>query len=163
LVRPSGLHVLFVQQVQQQVLVSLDQPLRVDLSVFQLLVSVPLNPLEEGTEGLLLLLPQKCFLFLNGFLHLETHLVVVFLLFHLLTLNLQKFGFLISLHKSQLANFVLEFHQLPGQLGLRRKLSLDSLVQLLDFECVFLFEFFEGQVGSGLVVGHVVVPSTRKL
>lgn len=37
-----------------------------------------------------------------------------------------------------------------------------ALVQLLNFQLVFLFEFLERQVRSGLVVGHVVVPGVRK-
>ncbi len=35
-------------------------------------------------------------------------------------------------------------------------------MKLLDFQLVFLFEFFETQVGGGFVVAHVVVPGTAE-
>lgn len=45
-VRPASLHVLLVEQVQQQVFVPLNQSLRVNLPMLQLLVAVSLNPFQ---------------------------------------------------------------------------------------------------------------------
>ena len=36
-------------------------------------------------------------------------------------------------------------------------------MQLLNLESMLFLEFFEGQIGSGLVVRHVVVPSAGEL
>lgn len=88
LICSPSLHVLFVEQVQQQILVPLDEPLRIDLSMFELLISVPLNSLQQSTQRLLLLLPQQSFLLLHSLLHFETYLVIVLLFFELFTLDL---------------------------------------------------------------------------
>ena len=47
-IRPPSFDVLLIQKVEQQILVSLDQPLRVNLSVLQLLVSVSLDSLQQS-------------------------------------------------------------------------------------------------------------------
>lgn len=99
LICSPGLHVLFVKQVEQQVLVPLNQPLRIDLSVLQLLVPVPLDPLEQSRQCLLLPLPQQRFLLLDSFLHLKPHLVIILLLLQLLALHLQQFSLFISFHE----------------------------------------------------------------
>jgi len=57
LVSSSSFHILLVQKVKEQILIPLNQPLRVDLSMFELLISVSLDSFEESTECLLLLLP----------------------------------------------------------------------------------------------------------
>lgn len=88
LIRSARLHILFVEQVEQQVLVALDQSLRVDLAVLQLFVPVSLYALQQSRQGLLLPLSQKCFLTLDCFIHFKTDLVIILLLFNLLTLDL---------------------------------------------------------------------------
>ena len=65
LIRAPCLHVLFIEQVKQQVLVALNQALRVDLSMLQLLVSVTLDSLKQSTQSSLLLLSEESFLSLN--------------------------------------------------------------------------------------------------
>jgi hypothetical protein len=62
LVGASSLHVLFVQQIKQQVFVALDQPLRVDLTMLKLFISISLDAFEQGGKSLLLLLSQESFL-----------------------------------------------------------------------------------------------------
>lgn len=75
-----GLVVLLVQQVIQDILVPLYQPLRVLLSVLQLLIPVPLDPLEESGEGQLLAVPKFGFLLLQQALHLRLELAALELL-----------------------------------------------------------------------------------
>ena len=89
LICPTSLHILFVQQVEQQVLVSLNQSLGVDLTVLQLLVPITLDTLQQSRQSLLLLLTKESLLALDSLLKPEAHLVFVFLLLHLLALNLQ--------------------------------------------------------------------------
>ena len=78
--------------------------------MLQLLVPVPLDSLQKCTQRLLLLLPQECFLLLDGLLHFVANLVIVFLLLHLLALYLKELSFFVSFHKGQFFHFVLQFH-----------------------------------------------------
>ena len=95
LVSASGFHILLVEQVEKQVLVSLDEPLRVNLSVLQLLVSVSLDALEQCGKGLLLTLTKQGFLFLNGFFKKFLSSFCLLLL-HLLALKLEQLGFFVD-------------------------------------------------------------------
>jgi hypothetical protein len=65
-----GLVVLLVEQVVENILVPLDEPLRILLPVLELFVPVPLNSLEKSCKGQLLGMPQFRFLFLKHRLHL---------------------------------------------------------------------------------------------
>jgi hypothetical protein len=76
----SGLHVLFVEKIEEQILVSLDESLGVDLSVLELLVAISLDTLEERRQSLLLFLPEQSLLLLNDLLNELVHLLVLFLL-----------------------------------------------------------------------------------
>ena len=58
------------EQVKKEILVPLDQSLRIDLPMLELLVSVPLDPLQESSQGHLLLSPQSGLLLLNYCLYL---------------------------------------------------------------------------------------------
>ena len=111
LIRPSRLHILLIKKVEQQVLVALDQSLRVNLTVLQLFVPISLYALQQSRQGLLLSLAQECFLTFDCLLHFKSNLVIIFLLFNLLALNLQQLCFLVPLHKSKLADFVLHFFE----------------------------------------------------
>jgi hypothetical protein len=74
--------------------------------MLQLFVSIALDPLQQRTQRLLLLLSQQSFLLLQCFLHLETDLIIVLLLLLLFALNLQEFRLLVPLHKRQFFYFV---------------------------------------------------------
>lgn len=106
LICSPGLHILLVEQIEQQVLIPLYQALTINLAMLQLLIPIPLNAFQQSGEGLLLLLPQQCLLLLNGFFHLVADLVVVLLLLHLLALDLEQFGLFVPLHESKLFYFV---------------------------------------------------------
>ncbi len=58
LICSSSLHVLFVKQIQQQIFITLDQPLRINLPMLKLLISVSLNSLKQSRQRLLLPLPK---------------------------------------------------------------------------------------------------------
>jgi len=62
-VRSPLLGRLLLEYVLQEVLIPLDQPLRVDLTMLNLLLPVPLDALKEGLEALLLLVSQLLHLF----------------------------------------------------------------------------------------------------
>ena len=83
-VRSSLLGCLFLKDVLEEILVTLDQSLRVDLSMLDLLFSISLDTLKEGLKALLLLLPQ-----LFHFLHQgKLEILVLYLsLIHLLLLD----------------------------------------------------------------------------
>jgi hypothetical protein len=74
--------------------------------MLQLFVSIPLYPLQQRTQRLLLLLSQQRFLLLQCFLHFKTDLIIVLLLLLLFALNLQEFSLLVPLHKRQFFYFV---------------------------------------------------------
>jgi hypothetical protein len=74
--------------------------------MLQLFVSIALDPLQQRTQRLLLLLSQQRFLLLQCFLHLKTDLIIVLLLLLLFALNLQEFSLLVPLHKRQFFYFV---------------------------------------------------------
>ena len=57
-VRSPLLSRLLLEDVLQEVLISLDESLRIDLTMLDLLFSVSLDALEEGLQALLLLVPQ---------------------------------------------------------------------------------------------------------
>lgn len=78
--RAFRLSVLLIQQVVQDVLVALDKPLRVLLTMFQLLVTVTLDALKECGKGQLLLMAQLGLFLLNDSLHLGFQLVTLKLL-----------------------------------------------------------------------------------
>lgn len=58
LICSPSFHVLLIKQIKQKILISLDQPLRIDLSMLQLFIPVPLNSLQQCAQRLLLFLPQ---------------------------------------------------------------------------------------------------------
>ena len=62
--------VLLVQEIVKDVLISLNESLRVLLSVFELFVSVSLDALQQGREGQLLCVSQLRLLLLKHALHL---------------------------------------------------------------------------------------------
>ena len=131
--------------------------------MFQLLIAVPLDSLEQRRQGLLLFLPEERFLALDCVFEPEPHLVFVLLLFHLLALDLEEFSLFVPLHEHQLAHFVFKLHKATGELGLVLELRLQLLVQLLDLQSVLFLELLERQVGSCFIVGHVVVPRAGEL
>lgn len=92
--------------------------------MFQLLVAISLDALEQRGQGLLLLLPEERFLALDCVFEPEPNLIFVLLLFHLLALNLEEFGLFVPLHEHQLAYFVLELHEAARELGLVLELRL---------------------------------------
>ena len=69
--RAFRLRILLDQQVVQNVLVPLDQPLRVLLPVLQLFVAVPLDPFQQRCQRELLLVAQLGLLLLDDRLHLR--------------------------------------------------------------------------------------------
>jgi len=73
--------------------------LRVDLSVLKLFVSVPLDPLKQRTQRLLLFLSKKGLLSFDDVLDPVVDKVVVLLLFQLLTLHLQELCLFVSFLK----------------------------------------------------------------
>ena len=101
---------MLVQKVEEQILIPLDQPLRVDLSVFKLLISVSLDSLEESAECLLLLLPEKGLLPLNVFVESFTSLLS-FLCLHLFALHAQDLGLFVSFRERELPDLVLHLHE----------------------------------------------------
>jgi len=58
LLSPALLHRLLLKDILQQIFVALDEALRVDLPVLDLLFTVALDPLEQRLQTLLVLLPQ---------------------------------------------------------------------------------------------------------
>lgn len=68
--RPFRLSVLLVQQVVENVFVSLDEPLGVLLTVLKLLIAITLDALEKSGKGKLLLMSQLSLFLLNDGLHL---------------------------------------------------------------------------------------------
>lgn len=68
--RAFRLCVLLVQQIVQDVLVSLDEALGILLTMLELLVTITLDALEQSSEGELLLVAKLGFLFLDHCLHL---------------------------------------------------------------------------------------------
>ena len=64
------LEVLLVEEIVEDVLVTLDQTLRVLLPMLQLLVAVTLDSLEQSCQRELLGVSQLCFLLLKDALHL---------------------------------------------------------------------------------------------
>lgn len=67
--------------------------------MFELLVPVPLDALQESTQRLLLFLPKKCLLGFDDILDPVVDKIVVLLLLELLTLHLQQFCLLVSFLK----------------------------------------------------------------
>jgi len=55
LIRTSCFHILLIQKIKQEILISLDQPLRVNLPMFELFVSISLDSLQKSSKGHLLL------------------------------------------------------------------------------------------------------------
>lgn len=49
-------------------------------------------------------------------------------------------------------------HELFGELHLALELSTDLFLQLRDLKQVLLFQLLKTQIGSGFIVGHVVIP-----
>lgn len=62
---PPCFNILLVQQIQQKILVPLNKSLRVDLTMFQLFVTVSLDSLQKGSECLLLFSPELRLLLVN--------------------------------------------------------------------------------------------------
>ena len=62
-VRSPLLRRLLLENVLQEVLIPLNESLRIDLTMLDLLFSVSLDALEEGLQALLLLVPQLLHLF----------------------------------------------------------------------------------------------------
>lgn len=158
----TSLHVLLVQQVKQQILVALDQSLRINLSMLQLFVSIPLNTFQQSRKCLLLFLAQKCFLTLDDLLDDLVRLFELLLLY-LLALQLEHLCLLVPLAEGQLANLVLHLHKGARQLYLGRVLGSNPFVQLLNLKLVLFLEFLETEVSCGFIIAHVVVPSVGKL
>ena len=95
-----------------------------------------------------------------------THIVVLAILLSLLFVIADVVEFLsllVSLGTEQLLYLFAHVHQVFGEGDFDALLLSDLLVQLLDLEQVLLLEFLKTQVSSGLIVGHVVVPSRREL
>ena len=69
--------ILLDEQIIQNVLVTLNQALRVLLAMLQLLVAVTLDALEESSESKLLLVAQLGLLLLDHGLHLYTGKVIL--------------------------------------------------------------------------------------
>ena len=107
---PLCLRRLLVQQVVQNVFVSLDEPLRVLLSVLQLLVPVALDPLEQRRQGQLLGVSQLGFLLLQDSLHLGLQLVP-FKFLKQVRLHLDLLGLFIALDPDKLGLLVAQLEQ----------------------------------------------------
>ena len=67
------LHGLLFEDILQQVLVPLDQTLRIDLSVLDLLLSIALDPLKQCLEALLVLLSELLHFSDEGHLKILVH------------------------------------------------------------------------------------------
>ena len=65
LVGATCLHVLLVEKVEQKVFVALNEALRVDLTVLQLLIAVTLDAFQKRAQSLLLLLAEQSLLLFN--------------------------------------------------------------------------------------------------
>ena len=134
------------EQVKKEILVPLDQSLRIDLPMLELLVSVPLDPLQESSQGHLLLSPQSGLLLLNYCLYLLFLAVSFFLLFEI-ALHVELFGLFVALGVHQLLDLLPHVHELLGKSDLRGLLFANLLVQLLDLKKVLLLQFLVAEEG----------------
>jgi hypothetical protein len=102
---------LFVQQVVQDVLVALDQTLRVLLSVLQLLVPISLDSLEQSSESQLLRVAQLGLFFLKHSLHFSFQLIA-FELLKQIGLHLDFLSLLVALDFHQFSFSVAQVEQI---------------------------------------------------
>lgn len=54
-------------------------------------------------------------------------------------------------------------HKFFGELHLPSEFSPDFFLKLLYLEEMLLLELLQTEVGCGLIIGHVVIPSCREL
>ncbi len=97
LLRPSLLHGLLLQNVLQQVFVSLNQSLWVDLSVFDLFFTISLDALQKSLQRLLMLLPQ--FFHFSHQCHLQIFIHYICLI-----------GFLLLYHRTHSIRLIVILH-----------------------------------------------------
>ena len=126
LVCPPCLHVLLVEQVEEQVLITLDESLRVYLPMLELLVSVSLDSLQESGQCHLLLPPQPRFLLLDYGLDLLFLSISFFLLFEV-AFHVQLLGLLVALGVHQFLDLLPHVHELFRE-GDLRGLFLSNLL-----------------------------------
>ena len=142
MVCPPGLHVLFIQKIEEEILVALDESLGIDLSVLELLISVSLNTLEEGRESLLLFLSEETLLFFNDPIN-NILLSSMLCFFHLSNLEIQHLRFFIPFAEGQLAHLVLQLHQLLTVDYLVEVFLTNFLPDLTYFKLVLLLQFLK--------------------
>lgn len=161
-VRPPLLGRLLLEDVLEEVLIPLDEPLGVDLAMLDLFFSVPLNALEEGLEALLLLLSQLLHLLEEGQLEV---LVLDLCLVHLLLLD----------HHPHRLCLVVVF---DGKVDLLLLSHLDKVLAsalfhdevfrdllLMKNELLFLLhlQLLDQLKRCALIVAHVLVPGIAEL
>jgi len=153
---------LFVQDVLKQVFIALNQPMRVSLSVLDLLLSVSLNSFEQSLQALVLLFTECCNLSIQTLLHLHRKQLLFFILLSLCLLAVElslvvlahckMHFFLLALLEHFFAWFELEL-----ELGDVRFFEAHQFLLLLDFKLLNEAE------SRRLVVAHVLVPGLREL
>ena len=111
LVRSPCLHVLLVEQVKKQILVSLNQSLRVYLTMLELFISISLDSLQESCQGHLLLSSQPRLLLLDDGFYL-LFLAISFFLFFEVALHVELFGLFVALCVHQFLDLLPHVHEL---------------------------------------------------
>jgi hypothetical protein len=130
--------------------------------VLQLFVSVSLNALQQSCKRHLLF-STKSFLLLNQcFLSLSVNLGTLSYLSSI-TVLFKGFGFFQLFRRNQDVYLAFHVHQFFGELHLPSKFSPDLFLKLLNLEEMLLLELLQTEVGCGLIVRHVVIPSCREL
>ena len=127
----SCLHVLFVEQVQQKILVPLDKSLRINLPVLELLIPIPLNSLQKSSKSHLLPPSQLIFLTLNDVVNCILLTLLLSLLF-VITNVVQLLGLFVSLGTEQLLHFLSHVHKFFGKGDLDTLFLSDLVMQLLN-------------------------------
>ena len=130
--------------------------------MFQLFVTISLDPLQKRTQRSLLCLPEFLFFFFHSLQYLIINLPLLFLL-HLQHLLIQHLRLIILLHANQQSNLFPHLYQLLGMLDLKLALLPDLVSQCFLLLQMLLFQFLQTQIGCRLIVTHVIVPCLGEL
>merc|ERR1712232_209478 len=154
------LKVLFLSEVDFEVLVALDEALRIDLPVADLLASISLDAFKERRKSFLLLHSQPCLLASHAIAdHGCTACELPF--FQVIASFLDSPSLFVLAQFCKCLLLPPQFQQLAGKLASFRSAS-KLLLEHCELASMLLLQAFKTHVRCGLIVGHVLIPRGGK-